>query len=152
MDLIRRNYKLILIIILFLNVAGIFLMFFTPFGGMTVSTAYGPRDRFASLGSDYSEVLDNVFIILIVIMLGITTFYTGRLTRMVLSASRQMIKLSLIFSICLVLITIIGAVVFNILRGQIDYMDWWMDTGFYAAIIIGLVDSAFYAVMIRSAE
>ena len=152
MDFVRNNYKVFLIAILFLNIIGIFLLLFTPFGGMTVSTAYGPRDRFASLGSDYSEVLDNVFIILIVIMLGITTFYTGRLTRMVLSASRQMIKLSLIFSICLVLMTIIGAVVFNVLRGQIDYMDWWMDTGFYAAIIIGLVDSAFYAVMIRSAE
>ena len=149
---IRTNYKIVLIIILILNIVGILLQFFTPFGGMTVSTAYGPRDRFASLGSEYSEVLDNLFIVVIIITLGILSFYTGKLTRMAQTVSKHIFKLSLIASISLVLITIIAAIVFNVIRGQIDYLEWWLDTGFYGALIIGIVDIVFYSIMIRNSE
>ena len=83
-------------------------------------------------------------------MFAILLFYTGKLTRMIQTVSKHIYRLSLIASISLVLITIIGAIVFNVVRGQIDYLEWWLDTGFYGALIIGIVDIVFYTIMIRN--
>jgi hypothetical protein len=60
-----KNRRNLIILALALSIIGAILVLTTPFGGMTVSTAYGPRDRYASLGSEYSEPLDNVVIVLL---------------------------------------------------------------------------------------
>jgi hypothetical protein len=63
----NKNYQTLIIIVLALNIIGTIMVLFTPFGGMTVSTAYGLRERYASLGSEYSEFSDNLFIVLLAI-------------------------------------------------------------------------------------
>ena len=149
MEIMRKNYQIFVIIILALNILAAALVLFSPFGGMTVATAYGPRDRFASLGSEYSEFLDNLFIVLIVICLLIVVILSFMVLKTRHSNNKRMIKFASVISFVTLSLVIIGAVLFNIIRGEIDYLDWWLDTGFYAALIVGLVDVFFYTLISR---
>jgi len=152
MESIRKHYRVLVIIVLALNVLGAILVLFTPFGGMTVATAYGFRDRFASLGSGYSEFLDNVFIVLIAICLIVTAFLSFLAFLTLQSGYRNIIKPARIFSIITFLLAIAGGISYEIIRAGIDYPDWWLDSGFYAAIIVGLIDCIFYVFVLRQPE
>jgi hypothetical protein len=46
-------------------------------------------------------------------------------------------------------LAIVGGVTYEIVRATIDYQDWWLDTGFYAGIIVGLLNSTFYTLLLR---
>ncbi|MFC1874329.1 hypothetical protein ACFLYX_03400 [Chloroflexota bacterium] len=151
MEGIRRNYQTFIIVVLALNILATILLLFTPFGGMTVATAYGPRDRFASLGSEYSEVFDNLFIVLITICLIITATISFMVFKK-RSDHKKIIKSALVISVITVLLSIIGGVLFNTVRAEIDYLDWWLDTGFYAGLIVGLVNGVFYTLALRKPE
>jgi hypothetical protein len=151
MESIRKYYHILLIIILALNILGAILVLFTPFGGMIVATAYGPRERFASLGSGYSEFLDNVFIVLIAICLVVTAFLSFLALLTLRSGNNNVVRPARIVSIITFLLAIIGAISFEIIRAEIDYLDWWLDTGFYAAIVVGLVNSIFYLFLFKKA-
>lgn len=149
MQVIRKNYKTFAIILPALNVLGALLVLFSPFGGMTVATFSGPRERFASLFSEYSEPLDNLFIILIAVSLIITAFLSFRIFMNWSSNHRKNSTQALAVSIITVLLTVIGGVIYNSIRAEIDYQDWWLDTGFYTGLIVGLVNSIFCGLVLR---
>lgn len=149
MEIIRKNYKIFIIAILALNIIGALLVFFSPFGGMTLPTYYGPRERYASLGAEYSEATDNLFIFLIVIFLIITVFLSLVIFKTVRSSQGKAIKLTLGISIVTVLVAIIGGVLYDIVRADTAYLDWWLETGFYTGLIVGLINSVFYGMMLR---
>ena len=148
-EIIRNNYKIFILVILALNIIGVILELSSPFGGMTVATYYGPRDRFASLGSEYSEALDNLFIVLIAVCLSVTALFSFILNRALQDHSRKTINLATTISIITVVLAITGGVLFNIIRAETNYLDWWLDTGFYTSLIVGLINTFFYAVALR---
>jgi len=149
MEIIRKNYKRFIIAVLVLNIIGALLVFFSPFGGMTVATYYGPRERYASLGAEYSEATDNLFILLISISLIITAFLSLVMFKTVRFIKGKTIKLTLCISVITVLLAIIGGVLYDIVRADTAYLDWWPETCFYTGIIVGLINSVFYGIMLR---
>ncbi len=65
---------------------------------------------------------------------------------------KKPIKLAWFFSLLILCLAIVGGVTYEIVRAGIGYEDWWLDTGFYAGIIIGLINSAFYTVLLRKTK
>ena len=142
-----KNYRTLIIIVLVLNIIGTLLVLFTPFGGMTVSTAYGLRERYASLGSEYSEFTDNLFIVLLAICMLATALLSFLVQKTFQLKQWKPIKGAWFFSLLALSSAIVGGIIYEIVRAVIDYADWWLDTGFYAGIIIGLINSIFYTVL-----
>jgi len=145
----NKNYQTLIIIVSALNIIGTILVLFTPFGGMTVSTAYGLRERYASLGSEYSEFSDNLFIVLLAICMLATALLSFVVLKTIQLKQRKPIKLAWFLSLLTLFLAIIGGVAYEIVRAAINYQDWWLDTGFYAGIIVGLINSTFYTVLLR---
>ena len=149
MSVINKNYQTLIIIFLALNIIGTILVLFTPFGGMTVSTSYGLRDRYASLASEYSELTDNIFIVLLAICMLATTLLSFVALKSTQLKQRKPIRLAWFFSLLILSLAILGGITYEIVRSGIGYIDWWLDTGFYAGIIIGLLNSTFYTLILR---
>ena len=149
MDLIRNNYKIFALVFLVLNAIGVLLVIFSSFGGMTVATAYGPRDRYASLGSEYSEATDTIFIVLIAIGLITAALFSFIASRAADSNRSRVNKLASGVSGVTFILTIAGGVMYNVTRAEIGYIDWWLETGFYVGIIVSLFDTAFYGLLLR---
>ena len=145
----NKNYQTLIIIVSALNIIGTILVLFTPFGGMTASTAYGLRERYASLGSEYSEFSDNLFIVLLAICMLATALLSFVVLKTIQLKQRKPIKLAWFLSLLILFLAIVGGVTYEIVRAAIDYADWWLDTGFYAGIIVGLINSTFYTVLLR---
>jgi hypothetical protein len=135
MAVTNQNYRTLIIIVLALNIIG--------------STSYGLRERYASLGSEYSELSDNLFIILLAICMLATALLSFVALKSIQLKQRKPIKLAWFFSLLILCLAIIGGVTYEMVRAAIDYIDWWLDTGFYAGIIVGLLSSVFYTVILR---
>lgn len=148
----NKNYQTLLIIVTALNIIGTILVLFTPFGGMTVSTSYGLRERYASLASEYSELSDNLFIGLLAIGMIATALLSFVVLKSIRLGQKKPIKLAWFFSLLILCLAIVGGIIYEIVRAGIGYEDWWLDTGFYAGIIIGLINSAFYTVLLRKTK
>ncbi len=148
----NKNYQTLLIIVTALNIIGTILVLFTPFGGMTVSTSYGLRERYASLASEYSELSDNLFIVLLAIGMIATALLSFVVLKSIRLGQKKPIKLAWFFSLLILCLAIVGGITYEIVRAGIGYEDWWLDTGFYAGIIIGLINSAFYTVLLRKTK
>ena len=148
----NKNYQTLIIIVLALNIIGTILVLFTPFGGMTVSTFYGLRERYASLASEYSEFTDNIFIVLLVICMLATALLSFVVLKSIQTKQRKPIRLAWFFSLLILSLAIVGGVTYEIVRAGIGYEDWWLDTGFYAGIIVGLLSSGFYTVILRKTK
>jgi hypothetical protein len=152
MAVIKKNYQTLIIIVLALSIIGTILVLFTPFGGMTVSTYYGLRERYASLFSEYSEPLDNLFIVLLAICMLVTAILSFVELKSTQLKPRKTIRLAWFFSVLTLFLAIVGGVTYEVVRAGIGYEDWWLDTGFYAGIITGLLNSTFYTVILRKTK
>lgn len=147
-----KNQRNLVILALALCIIGAILVLNTPFGGMIVSTSYGLRDRYASLGSEYSEPLDNVFIVLLAVcMLAMALLSFITLISKGLSF-RKPIRLSWIFAVLTLGLAILGGVAYEITRANLGYEDWWLDTGFYAGLVTGLLNIILYTILLRKRE
>jgi hypothetical protein len=147
------KYRTLVLVVLALNVVGAVLVLFWPFGGMLVTTAYGPAERFAGLGRGYNEGLDLVLVILIGASLIVSALLSFILFNTMGSDQRRTIKVATVVAVVTLLLTIIAGVQFNIVRSGSDYyLDWWLDTGFYAGIVVGLLDSIFYTLVSTKAR
>jgi hypothetical protein len=146
-ETIRKNNKIFLITIFILNIIGTLLVLFTPFGGMSVKTYYGPRERFASLGSEYAEFTDNLFIILIAVSLMIIALLSLTMVRPISSQIGKVHNLIVYVSILMILLTAAGGVLFDFVREETTYLDWWLETGFYTGLTVGIVDTVFWGLM-----
>lgn len=132
-----------------LNFIGGILMLTTDFGGMVIRVSGGYRDRWASLGSEYAETADNVFIVL----LAICMFIMAALSLIALlkkqSNTRKLIGTARVLGIVTLVLAIISGFVYNAIRDEMDYWNWWLDTGFYTAIVVGVLSTILYSVYLR---
>ncbi len=152
MAVINKNYQALIILVLALNIIGTILVLFTPFGGMTVSTVYGLRERYASLASEYSELTDNLFIVLLAICMLATALSSFVVLKSIQFKQRKPIRLAWFFSLLTLSLAIIGGITYEVIRATMAYVDWWLDTGFYAGIIIGLLNITIYTVILRKTK
>ena len=143
------NQRSLVILALILSAIGAILVLTTPFGGMTVSTYYGLRDRFASLGSEYSEFLDNVFIVLLALCMLATALVSFIALSLAQPNQGQVIRTARILAFLTLGLAIMSGIAYEITRANIGYIEWWLDTGFYAALVAGLVNSILYSVVLR---
>jgi hypothetical protein len=146
-----KNQRNLVILALIVSAIGAILILTTPFGGMSVSTADGPRDRFASLGSGYSELLDNVFIVLLTLCMLATALVSFVALRPAQLNHGKVIRTARLLAFLTLGLAVMGGIAYEITRANIGYIEWWLDTGFYAALVVGLVNSILYSVVLRRA-
>ena len=146
-----KNPRNLVILALILSALGAILVLTTPFGGMTVSTYYGLRDRFASLGSEYSESLDNVFIVLLTFCMLATALVSFVALRLAPLNQGKVIRTARMLAFLTLGLAVMGGIAYEITRANIGYVEWWFDTGFYAALVVGLVNSILFSVVLRRA-
>lgn len=146
----RRN---LLVAAVVLTLVAVILVLSSPFGGMSVRVPYGDayvlRDRFASLGSEYSELVDNAVILVLAMCLIVGGFLNGIALAADQKAVPGLTRGARMFSAAAFGVAILGGVVYHAIRAAADYPDWWLDTGFYAGLTAGGVSSVLYTVMLR---
>lgn len=146
-----KNPRNLVILALILSAIGAILVLTTPFGGMTVPTYYGLRDRFASLGSEYSEPLDNIFIVLLALCMLATALVSFVASRLAQLNQGKVIRTARTLAFLTLGLAVMGGFAYEITRANIGYVEWWLDTGFYAALVAGLVNSILFSVVLRRA-
>ncbi len=152
MEFIDRHCRTLTIVVLALSVVGAVLVLSTPYGGMTVATYYGLRERHASLASEYSELTDNLFIVLSAISMLATALLSFVVRRSVQLKEMKPIRMAWFFSVLTLALSIAGGVTYQIVRAAIGYEDWWLDTGFFAVMVVGLLSSSVYTLILRRAK
>lgn len=138
-----------------LSVIGGILVLFAPFGGMSERFLYSDGDApvyidrtgYACLGCGYSEPMDIFFIVLLAMCI---FAMAGLSLRALISKSAdpgKLIRRARILAFSTIGLAAAGALVFHLVRvGGDYYYDWWLDTGFYAALTTGILNSIFYSI------
>jgi hypothetical protein len=146
----RRN---LVLVALALSILGAILVVSTPFGGMTVRVpvglGYEYRDRWASLGSEYAEAVDNAVMSLLVVGMVLMGFFTFTAIAAEGAALGRVATRARLLSLFILGVAVVGGIGFNIIRDESTYGDWWLDTGFYAAVLVGILNSVVYTVLLR---
>jgi len=142
--------SIILLSSLILSIVGAIFIMTTGLGGQSVQ-AFGYSwgyDYWSGLGGMYSEASDNVFITLLAICLfSMALISVSVLVRK--QATDNLLRLGRVLAIITIILSIVGEVVFMMVRAEIGYMDWWISPGFVLALLAGLVNAVLYTIEIK---
>ena len=128
-------------LILILSIIGVILFTFTDFGGY-IGGFYDYRYSI-SLESSFSnpDLLAFAPLFILVICLFLVNIFLPLKELKVVKASfpNNSAKLGFYSSLLILVISAVGAVAFEVILSDAGAVDWWLDAGFYAGIIGGIL-------------
>jgi hypothetical protein len=145
---IRSNYYGLIFI---LSIIGAILFIFTEFGGYTTYYKYSVNLESSFRNPDLSAFAPLLVLVSFFFVLNIFLSLKG-LNIIKTSLANNSAKLGFYSSLGILVITAVGGIVFEIILSDSGATDWWLNSGFYAGLIGGILLPLLYYFIMKNSS